>query len=114
MNRTLHQLKWDGLKPGSVLTTIRGYDREKAPYNKLTYVLPRNNNDLYGLVDLNSTSGVMTVRKELLSEKRSSIKFVTCFHYSLQNIIFDEKLLRILSNLFEFYLPYSFTSQKNS
>ena len=54
MNRTLHQLEWDGLEPGSILTTIKADDKEKAPYNKLTYCLPENNNDLYGLVDSTS------------------------------------------------------------
>ena len=51
-------------------------DEEKSPYSKLTYVLPRYNNDLWGLVEVDSRNGEITMRKELEREKRNIVLLV--------------------------------------
>ena len=74
--KTLKRIKWTNNKAGDILATVKAYDYEKPPYNKLKYVLPRYNNDLWGLVDLNPTSGEIIMRKELEKEKRMIISLV--------------------------------------
>ena len=51
-------------------------DEEKSPYSKLTYVLPRYNNDLWGLVEVNTRNGEITMRKELETEERNIVLLV--------------------------------------
>merc|ERR1719427_1676250 len=71
--KSMKQIEWTNHNAGDLLATVEADDREEPPYNKLTYVLPRYNNDLWGLVDLNSTSGKLIMRKELEEEKRTII-----------------------------------------
>ena len=73
MREGMKKIEWTNHKAGDILATVKANDGEKPPYNKLTFALPRYNNDLWGLVDLNSTSGEMIMRKELAKEKRITI-----------------------------------------
>ena len=69
----MSKVKWSNKKAGDVLGTIKARDGEDLPYGRLTYKLPRYNNDLWGLVEINSTSGVLTMTKKLEEEKRRVI-----------------------------------------
>ena len=73
--KTLKRIKWTNNKAGDVLATVEAEDFD-YPYDKLTYALPRYNNDLWGLVDVNSTSGEIIMRKELEKEKRMVVSLV--------------------------------------
>ena len=74
--RKLKKVSWTDKKSGDVLTVIKARDHARSPYDKLTYKLPSNNNDLWGLVEVNSTSGVLTMTKKLEEEKRHIITLV--------------------------------------
>ena len=74
--KKLKKVSWTDKKSGDVLAVIKARDHERSPYDKLTYKMPRHNNDLWGLVELNSTSGVLTMTKELEEEKRHVITLV--------------------------------------
>ena len=75
--RKLKKVDWTNKTAGDVLTKVEASDYERPPYDKLTYKLPRHNNDLWGLVEINSTSGVLTMTKKLEEEKRHIITLVT-------------------------------------
>ena len=75
--KELRKIKWTNKKTGDVLGIIKAKDGDDLPYGKLTYKLPSNNNDLWGLVEVNRTSGVLTMKKELEEEKRHVITLVT-------------------------------------
>lgn len=76
MRKSVKQIEWTNHTAGDVLATLKAEDMEKFPYNKLRYVLPRHNNDLWGLVDLNETSGEVVMRKELEGDGRLMISLV--------------------------------------
>ena len=77
---------------GDFLMGLYGRDYlEQYPYSVLTFKIPSNNNDLWGLVDVTTisdkywssdgqpkflTRNVLTMKKELLNEKRPIITLV--------------------------------------
>ena len=71
--KKLKKVSWTDKKSGDILAVIKAKDYQRSPYNKLTYKLPRHNNDLWGLVVLNSTSGDLTMTEKLEEEKRHII-----------------------------------------